>query len=186
METEIELINGIKKRDTKKLGQLMDLYGKLCYYLASRVMGPFGETEDIEECVSDVFMEVWNKINEFDPSRSSLKTWVMLITKYKALDYRRQKQKRVERETSTELTDLRPISGNVVEDLVLGKEKYNALLEAIRQLKPLDKQIFLSRYFYYEPIESICDQMKLSREAVDNRLYRARKQIKSLLECKAL
>lgn len=64
--SEIELISEIKKRNLNAYAFLIKEYSKLVYYLTYNILSIGNSKEDIEECVSDVFLEVWLKINEFD------------------------------------------------------------------------------------------------------------------------
>ncbi|WP_425341289.1 sigma factor [Brevibacillus borstelensis] len=49
----------------------MSVYGKNVYALVHRIIGGIGSREDIEECVSDVFIAAWKKIAEFDEGRGT-------------------------------------------------------------------------------------------------------------------
>lgn len=44
----------------------------------------------IDECVNDVFVGVWQNIDQYNPDRNSLKNWVMGVARYKVIDYLRK------------------------------------------------------------------------------------------------
>ncbi len=180
MEPDIgALIGQLKKKKEFALEQAMDIYIDPVYSLASTILRGYGQTVDIEECVQDVFIDAWNKISEYDPGRGKLKTWLLILCKYKALSYKRRlsRQNRV-----FKIEDLKresqQIEASNVEASFLAKEERQKIIEAIRSLPDLDRQIFLRVYILDESIEEVSKSLGLSRQAVDNRLWRGRKALR--------
>ena len=180
MEPDIgALIGQLKKKKEFALEQAMDIYMDPVYSLASTILRGYGQTVDIEECVQDVFIDAWNKISEYDPGRGKLKTWLLILCKYKALSYKRRlsRQNRV-----FKIEDLKresqQIEASNVEASFLAKEERRKIIEAIRSLPDLDRQIFLRIYILDESIEEVSKSLGLSRQAVDNRLWRGRKALR--------
>ncbi|MFY9506976.1 MAG: sigma-70 family RNA polymerase sigma factor [Caldicoprobacterales bacterium] len=180
MEPDIgALIGQLKKKKEFALEQAMDIYMDPVYSLASTILRGYGQTVDIEECVQDVFIDAWNKISEYDPGRGKLKTWLLILCKYKALSYKRRlsRQNRV-----FKIEDLKresqQIEASNVEASFLAKEERQKIIEAIRSLPDLDRQIFLRIYILDESIEEVSKSLGLSRQAVDNRLWRGRKALR--------
>lgn len=93
--SESELISEIKKGNLNAYGFLIKEYTKPVYYLTYNILNIGNSKEDIEECVADVFLEVWLKVNEFNSERSNFKTWVLILTKFKALTYKRKLLKKM-------------------------------------------------------------------------------------------
>lgn len=180
MEPDIgALIGQLKKKKEFALEQVMDIYMDPVYSLASTILRGYGQTVDIEECVQDVFIDAWNKISEYDPGRGKLKTWLLILCKYKALSYKRRlsRQNRV-----FKIEDLKresqQIEASNVEASFLAKEERQKIIEAIKSLPDLDRQIFLRVYILDESIEEVSKSLGLSRQAVDNRLWRGRKALR--------
>lgn len=180
MEPDIgALIGQLKKKKEFALEQVMDIYMDPVYSLASTILRGYGQTVDIEECVQDVFIDAWNKISEYDPGRGKFKTWLLILCKYKALSYKRRlsRQNRV-----FKIEDLKresqQIEASNVEASFLAKEERQKIIEAIRSLPDLDRQIFLRVYILDESIEEVSKSLGLSRQAVDNRLWRGRKTLR--------
>lgn len=180
MEPDIgALIGQLKKKKEFALEQVMDIYIDPVYSLASTILRGYGQTVDIEECVQDVFIDAWNKISEYDPGRGKLKTWLLILCKYKALSYKRRlsRQNRV-----FKIEDLKresqQIEASNVEASFLAKEERQKIIEAIRSFPDLDRQIFLRVYILDESIEEVSKSLGLSRQAVDNRLWRGRKALR--------
>jgi len=175
MEPDIgALIGQLKKKKEFALEQVMDIYMDPVYSLASTILRGYGQTVDIEECVQDVFIDAWNKISEYDPGRGKLKTWLLILCKYKALSYKRRlsRQNRV-----FKIEDLKRESQQI-EASFIAKEERQKIIEAIKSLPDLDRQIFLRVYILDESIEEVSKSLGLSRQAVDNRLWRGRKALR--------
>ncbi len=86
------LVEGIKNQDTLAYEYMISKYTKTIYCLAYTILFPACSKEDVEECVSDVFLDAWLKIDEFDQERGNFRTWLLIKTKYKALTYKRRKR----------------------------------------------------------------------------------------------
>ncbi len=177
--TETELVAHIKNRNTKAYESLIQTYSKPVYYLAANILRS-GSKEDIEECVSDVMLEVWLKIDKFDSERGNFKTWILILTKYKALEYRRKTEKsnveNIEDYLETQADEL-----HTVERLIVSRETQERLIEAIDTFNKVDKELFIRRYFFNEKINDLMNALGLSRSAIDNRLMRGRKIIKEVM-----
>lgn len=175
------LIDELINKNPKTLEYIIEEYSKVVYTFVYRIIGNTGSKEDIEECVSDVFVEVWNNVNDFDSTRGSFKTWILIKAKYKALDYRRKLKKIIDfNEYNKDIDKIKSIEN--IEDIIVNKEKCEVVLQALNELNEKDKEIFIRRYFLYEKIENMTKKLNLSRKAIDNRLYRGRKKLKESLK----
>ena len=79
--------------DAVALRELYDRYGKVVYSFAYRL------THDAtlsEECVQDVFVALWRRAADFDPTRAKLTTWLFVVARNRAIELGRQKNRRPE------------------------------------------------------------------------------------------
>lgn len=182
---EWEIIKLLGDGNALGLERVIDEYSSIVYSLIYRIMGKDAKREDIEECTSDVFVDVWNSIEDFNANRGAFKTWILIKAKFKALDYRRKISKRYSIETECDEVSIETQktyrNNNGVEEEVLRRENNRRILNALEQLNETDREIFNRRYFLYEDIESIAKKYNLTRSAVDNRLWRGRKILRDLL-----
>lgn len=171
------LVEGIKTKDVFVYNYMISKYTKTIYCLAYNILSPSLNKQDIEECVSDVFLDAWIKIDEFDQEKGNFRTWLLVLTKYKALTYRRRKTtKRVVDIEEFEIKD----SYNLEQQFFLRQDQ-EKLIKVINSFNPIDKEIFFRRYFFNEKIGDLAKNFNLSRSAIDNRLLRGRKIIKEAL-----
>jgi len=68
------------------LGALYDRHAGALLALAARIVGRGAEAEDL---VHDVFLEAWRRAADFDAERGSVKAWLLLRTRSRALDLRK-------------------------------------------------------------------------------------------------
>jgi RNA polymerase sigma-70 factor, ECF subfamily len=61
-------------------------YGALAYAAA---LGVLRDPARAEEAVQDSFMKLWKNSDRFDPSRGSMKTWVLTAVRNRSVDYLR-------------------------------------------------------------------------------------------------
>ncbi|MFC3771153.1 sigma-70 family RNA polymerase sigma factor [Paenibacillus sp. GCM10012303] len=168
------LAERLKRKDTEALAQLIESYADSLYRLAERILAPDPRKEDVEECISDVFLTAWDKIGQFDPAKGTLQVWLFMLTKYKSLDYRRKLaswRDRAEAESGAKEPADR---GQGTEERVLAKETWEEVMRIADSLEPLNRTLFVKRYLYYEPVDTIAGSTGLTPKAVERRLARIR------------
>lgn len=60
-------------------------------------------------------------------------------------------------------------------------ETAKALWNAVERLRRWDRELFLRKYYYYQPTAQIAAELGLTVRAVEGRLYRIRKHLQSEL-----
>ena len=178
-ELEIELISNIKNRSPNAFDCLINTYTRPVYYLAYNILNVGFSKEDIEECVSDVFVEAWQKIDEYDDQKGSLRGWLLMLTKYRALTYKRKLGKH----NVNYLEDYGKAQGEIRDKAspILEREAQLMLMQVVDGFGETDRLLFVRRYLMGESIVALMDSTGLSRSAVDNRLARCRNKIKEVL-----
>ncbi len=87
-----QLIAEIKRRNQEAMVQLYQRYANLIYSIAYRVLNDEGGAE---ECSQDVFLRVWQRIDQYDAARGAFATWLSGIARNMAIDRLRQTARRV-------------------------------------------------------------------------------------------
>ena len=85
-ELDEALVRAIASGDTRALAALYDRHAALMLGLARRIVGGKPEAEDI---VHDVFVEAWRRAADYDEHRGSVKAWLLLRTRSRAIDHRK-------------------------------------------------------------------------------------------------
>ena len=69
-----KIVKLLVKQDEEGLKALTEKYEKLLVYIATGILG--NNKEDVEECVNDTYLKIWNHIGEFDFEKASFKTYL--------------------------------------------------------------------------------------------------------------
>lgn len=81
--SDVALLAAMASGDSQSLGELHDRHIGLMLATAVRILGNRREAEDL---VHDVLMEVWHKCADYDPTRGSVRTWLIVRLRSRALD----------------------------------------------------------------------------------------------------
>ncbi|MFT0196641.1 sigma-70 family RNA polymerase sigma factor [Candidatus Enterenecus avicola] len=164
-----EIIERIKKKDYAGLEELLAVYGDSMLRTIHSVLSQPHEVSERQDVANEVFYEVWQKIAAYQPEKSRLITWLLLISRSRAIDHKRKLNKRSLEEKPVDEQEL------AIEESPLTKETFLGFIE---DLEALDQRIFLLYYFYQESPETIAEQTDLNVSAIYNRLSRGRKRLK--------
>jgi RNA polymerase sigma factor (sigma-70 family) len=91
--SDAALVRLVAERRPEALAELYDRFAPTLLALARRVLDNHA---DAEEVLQEVFVQVWNRGERYDPARSSVSTWLVLIARSRAID-RLRSRKVVER-----------------------------------------------------------------------------------------
>lgn len=89
------LVERVVAGDDVALGLLYDDHAPFVFTLALRVCRDRGMAEDVTQ---DVFVHVWERADDFDPERASLRTWLAVLTHRRSVDRIRREEARRRRE----------------------------------------------------------------------------------------
>jgi RNA polymerase sigma-70 factor, ECF subfamily len=92
-----DLFARITKGDRDAFGRLYDLSSPLLFTLALRILKDRDEAADL---LQEVYLEVWKKSVRYDPRRGSPMSWLIVLTRSRAIDRLRARGAR-----KTALTD---------------------------------------------------------------------------------
>lgn len=92
------LMHAISARDHDAFDTLYDRYADLVYVAALRVLG---DPQLAEDATQDVFLRIWRHPDLFVATRGRFLSWVMSVTRNRALDECRARRRRLRREGSS-------------------------------------------------------------------------------------
>lgn len=78
-----ELVATMAQGDSHALGVLYDRYAPVLLATAVRILGNQREAEDL---VHDVLLEAWQKASDYDRLRGTVRTWLLVRLRSRALD----------------------------------------------------------------------------------------------------
>lgn len=168
------------KRDQQAIRETDNKYGSYCKMIAGNILKSF---QDVEECIDDTYIKLWNKI---PPSRPiAFKGFIGKITRELAYDRYRagSAKKRGGGEVEAvleELDECIPDSGSV-ESSIMGNELAGIVSDFVGKLPEKEAYIFLGRYFYAYDIAFIARKFGMTKGNVSVTLTRIRNKLKERL-----
>lgn len=180
---EEKIVDMLKKNPKKAHSLLIDEYGGYVYAVVVDKLRDLGSQEEIEDCVSDIFVELFTELHSFDSRKGSLKGYISVIAKrmainaYQRLTYHRN----VTVSTDTDEAVTLKTAENPCDDLQK-KQFRQRLWEIVDSLGDPDSQIIVWQYFYDLKLSDIAERLAMSAAAVQKRSHRARKRIGAILE----
>lgn len=81
-ETDGSLLARIGQRDEEALSALYDRYSGLVFSEAVRILRDTGAAEEI---LQDLFFQIWNTAQRFDPAKGSLAGWLLVAARNRAI-----------------------------------------------------------------------------------------------------
>jgi len=148
-EEERSLLARLRAREAAALGELYDRLSPWVLGVAYRVLG---DADEADEVLSDVFVQVWRRIDQHDARRGPLTPWVLSIAKNRALDLLRRRRRwwrkaeRVERAAAVDHLDAAP-SAEPAEASVPGWPVHRAVHQALGALPEEQRRVVLLAYF---------------------------------------
>lgn len=137
------LLGRIAAGDPDALGELYDRYGRIVFGVLYRQLGL---PEAAEEVTQDAFHAVWRRAASYRADRGTVRTWLLAIARNAAIDWRRTKGKRLEREAVIdEAAELVEETG--VDDRVLATVRAERVRAAVAAL-PAEQRAVLSLAFW--------------------------------------
>ena len=166
----------LKNDPERALDQMLRAYTGLVYHAAAAILGR-NYHEEIEECVSDAFLAVYNNRDRLDFSQGSVKAYLCATARNLAID-------RLKRITKVNVVTLDPTltSAEYTDLLALQQIESRDLVESVLALGEPDSKIITCRYYFGLPTKEIAKVLGIKENTVDQRMRRALKKLKRLSE----
>lgn len=172
---EQEIIQLMLSKNEKGMNELLLHYGALMKYIIAPILP---NAQDQEDCLSEIAMQVWEKIEKFDSQRGSWNAWLTAITRNYAINYKRNSK--VHNSIEEIASDIPSPEPNP-EEQIIQQERQTAINRALQRLSPKDKILFYRKYYYFQSTTQIASEMGMTERGVEGKLYRIKKQLRKLL-----
>ncbi|KYG39531.1 sigma-70 family RNA polymerase sigma factor [Bacillus gaemokensis] len=173
---EIEIVEGLRKKDMTALHAAIDQYGDLIYKVVHSVLDTSHSKVLVDECVDDILLIIWYNINSYDEKRGKFKNWLISVAKFKAIDFKRK---------SNQAYQLQEFQQDIYEEMhdtnQTKEEQEENFYILIGSLSNKDKKIFIKRYLDEYSVQEIASELGLTTDTVYSRLSRGRKKLKKII-----
>ena len=174
---DLQIINLLVQRSETAISALHQKFGRLCRSVISNILP---DSRDVEECMGDTYMRVWNSIPPQRPHR--LDSYLARIARNVALDRYDYNMAGMRNSGLTlayeELEACLP-TGSEETDAVEFRSFINRFL---RGLPKESRIMFVRRYWYGESVAEIARSCGCSGEKVKSSLFRTRNKLRVAME----
>ena len=169
------------ERSEQAIAETDRKYGAYCYSIAYHALA---NNEDAEESVSDTYMAAWNQLPPHRPS--ILATFLGKITR--RISINRWKAKNTAKRGGGQIT----LTLEELDNCVDGTQDLEASSDArelsaclnrfLDSLPKAERDIFLRRYWFFDPIAAIAESYGFTQSKVTSMLHRMRGKLRKQLE----
>ena len=168
-----KMISAIIKRDEQMLAFVIQKYSKLLWKITASILLNVSSVQEVEECVADVFIFLWQYPEKYNPDRAKLSSWLSMIARSKAVDRYRSLIKN--KEISMEEIIVESLGYVEVKTSDEDKEE---LLFYIAELDEKEKELIVRRYYYEQKPAEIALALDIPKKQIENRLYYAKQKLR--------
>ena len=145
--------------------------------VVARILITANQSQDIDDCVNTVYLELMEKLQQYNETRGSMAAFVAIIARSVALNYRKGSMRKTRELVGDDKLDY------ITEPLETeDKAEFQMLIDMIlEKLNEQESALFAMKYIYCYPAEEIAKAFNINRNAVDGRVIRLKNKIKKLL-----
>ena len=168
------------QRNEDAIAETACKYGSYCHSISFNILRIH---EDAEECVNDTYEHAWSSIPPERPNR--LKAWLGVVVRNLTIDLWNKNHARKRYDAFTlllsELDECVPAKGDIERSFEL-EELGRSINEWLSALPSKSRKVFMLRYWYGESTAQIAKRKGMTANAVAQKLFRMRSQLKEHLE----
>ena len=145
--------------------------------IVTRILNNAGQPQNIDDCVSEVFLELMERLQQYNEMRGSMAAFVTVIARSVSLNYCRDNKRQIYELIGGDKIDF------ISEPLKFENEvEFNMLVENLfEQFNKKERTLFTMRFILFYPSEEIAKALGITRNAADVRLNRMKNKIKNIL-----
>jgi RNA polymerase sigma-70 factor, ECF subfamily len=176
-----DLMLEISRGNEAALGELYDRYSRLVFSVAYRVVQNW---ETAEEVTLDIFTRAWEKGGTYDPGLAKVSTWLMRMTRNRAIDrLRREKVRPLQHSVSWADIPREPVvEKNSPETAVHLSMEQQRVRAAVASLPQPQQEALALAYFNGLSHSEIAQELDLPLGTVKGRIRGAMKKLRNLLQ----
>jgi RNA polymerase sigma-70 factor (ECF subfamily) len=176
--TDRDLVQAMRQGQIDALGVLYDRYAKLVYGLALRILSNAEEAEDVAQ---EVFLSLWHR-QTYDPSRGSLSSFLMTMTRSRSIDKLRSRNtgfrflQRWKGLTREELSSSTPLEQASI------SERSERVRHALAQLPEAEREILQIAYYEGLSQSEIAQRLNMPLGTVKTRSRQGLLKLRKILQ----
>lgn len=169
------ILQRIADGDQSAVDECLRTYGGLVWSLARRMLR---NTEDAEDAVQEIFLDVWKNAERFDPDQASETTFVAMIARRRLIDRIRHVQRRISADSLEDvLAEPSVRSDTTMQTNVEAREAAKAL----DQIRPEQRQVLQMSIVHGLSHQEIADATGMPLGTVKTHARRGILQVREIL-----
>lgn len=180
-DDEIELMKRIKARDDEALSELYDLYNRLLYGLIISIVKKREEAEDV---LQEVFVKIWEKASTFNEDRGNVYSWIVTLTRNKAIDRIRSKGYKTQKKASQDVDAPEfSLEGDTFDPLetTIFSDRAELVRNALAKIPDSQSEVLKIAYYKGMTQREISDQLDIPLGTVKTRMRQGMIKLKDIL-----
>ncbi len=171
----VSYLQRIAAGDRAAVAGCIDAYSGLVWSLARRFLS---NDSDAEDAVQEIFLEVWEKADRFDPAVAAESTFVSMIARRRLIDRRRRQDNRPVTEP---LDEARHALAEDAQSVLEANAELARVLDVIGTLKPEQQEIIRMASWLGMSHSAIAEQTGIPLGTVKTHIVRGFARIQEVL-----
>ena len=164
--------------DDHALADVFDRLGPAVYRVVLRVLRQGAAAQDV---VQDVFVELWSHPDRYDPAAGSLRTFLLVLARHRAVDLVRSELRRIARqERHNRLTSWQRVPSPG--DEVAAADTASAVRAAVRLLPDVQRRVIELAYFQGLTCREVAAAAGIPEGTAKSRLRLALARLETVLD----
>lgn len=178
--TDIEIFENIVKYDSKALEELYIRYSPILFSLIKKIVS---DEKASEQILLDVFTVVWKKIDLFNFKTGNVYSWMIILTRNKAVEYLRNKGELAKEDDRYEDFYVIPILDNTIDSLSLNSamKAKPEISEALDNLTDAQKYVLLLSFYEGLTLDQIAEKLNIPVPTVRSKITLALNKLRENL-----
>ena len=139
-----EVMQLVQRGDPQAFELLYDRHGGAAYSLAYRIVGKQAAAEDV---VQEALLSIWRSRRRYDPTRGSVRTWILGIVRNRAIDGLRRSSVHERRRETLDVVEERFEASERTDVEVARREEARSVRGALETLPTEQRQTIELAYF---------------------------------------
>ena len=176
-----KLLRLLHKDPNAGMEQLLNQYTGLVYAVVkSKLDGSYYVSSDIEDCVADVFSKFYTELTDYDPTISTIKTYLCVIARNHAVNVSKRRSIEGGISLDDEQSLLQVADDVMIDSEIAEDELRREVLKAVEDLGEPDSSIIFRKFYYGESSKEIAKALGISVSNVDTRTHRALNKLRKM------
>jgi RNA polymerase sigma-70 factor (ECF subfamily) len=180
-DDELKLLRQIKAKDEEALGELYDLYNRLLFGMILSIVKNREEAEDV---LQEVFVKIWDKSYTFNEERGNVYSWIVTLTRNKAIDRIRSKGYKTQQKATQDVNAPQfKLEGNTFDPLetTIFSDRAELVRKALTEIPENQSKVLKIAYYRGMTQTEISDHLDIPLGTVKTRMRQGMIKLKNIL-----